>query len=131
MNTSPGEIRFLLDQGVPRDAAMLLRAAGFTCEHAGELGLSRAEDPRILEAARERNAIVVTLDADFHAILAVSLAAGPSVIRFRIQGLNGGAVARLVVDVAGQFAAELQRGCLLTVKPRKVTCHKLPVAGRE
>ena len=65
-------LRLLLDQGIPRDAAALLRTAVSICDHVGELEMSRAEDVEILGLARQRQATVVTLDADFHAILAVS-----------------------------------------------------------
>ena len=65
-------IRFLIDQGVPRDAASLLRTAGLSCDHAGEIGMSKAEDPYIIEWARAHDGVVITLDADFHAELAVS-----------------------------------------------------------
>lgn len=127
MSSAAPSIRFILDQGVPRDAAGIMRGAGFECAHAGELGMARAEDTAILEVARERQATVVTLDADFHAILAVSMATGPSVIRLRLQGLGGDRVAKLVIELAGRFGAELVRGCLLTVKSKKTTCHMLPV----
>lgn len=125
----PSDIRLVLDQGVPRDAARLLRANGFACEHVGELGMSRAEDTEILELARQRQATVITLDADFHMILAVSAATGPSVIRLRLQGLDGAKVADLIAQVVERFTQELRRGCMITVKPRKTTCHKLPVVG--
>ena len=127
MSVPRPDIRLILDQGIPRDAASAIREAGLACDHAGELGLSRAEDTEILKLARKRHATVVTLDADFHAILAVSMAAGPSVIRLRLQGLNGAKVANLVTSLAAHFAAELGRGCLITVKAGKTTCHMLPV----
>jgi predicted nuclease of predicted toxin-antitoxin system len=116
---------------MPRNAAALLREAGMVREHVGELGLSRAEDTEILELGRERHAVVVTLDADFHAILAVSMATGPSVIRLRLQGLDGVRAAHLIMDIVGRFASELSQGCLITVKLRKTTCHMLPVFSLE
>ena len=58
--------------------------------------MSHADDREILQVARERQAAVVTIDADFHAILAVSAASGPSVIRLRLQGLDGIKTSRLV-----------------------------------
>jgi len=70
--------------------------------------------------------VVVTLDADFHAILAVSGAQGPSVIRMRLQGLGAPKVVEVVRKVLASFEEELKGGSLITVKPLKTTCHRLP-----
>ena len=124
----PG-LRLLLDQGLPRDAAELLRASGVDCTHVGEIGLWRSEDIEILEWGRAHNSVVVTLDADFHTIMAVTKATSPSVIRLRLQGLKGPAVAALIEKMLSSFASELLAGCLITVKLRKTTCHLLPTTG--
>jgi predicted nuclease of predicted toxin-antitoxin system len=125
------DIRLLLDQGLPRDAAALLRNEGWDCLHVGELGMARAEDTAIVEFAREHDAAIVTLDADFHALLATSRASTPSVIRLRLQGLGGADVATHVAKVMARFATELAAGCLVTVKSNKTTCHRLPTGGGE
>jgi predicted nuclease of predicted toxin-antitoxin system len=122
--------RLVLDQGVPRDAAARLRALGYECMHAGEIGMGKSGDDEILAWSLGKNAIIVTLDADFHTILAVSGASGPSVIRVRMQGLGARAVAELVHDVLVGFGDDLKRGSLVTVKARKITCHRLPI-GRS
>lgn len=69
----------------------------------------------------------MTLDAGFHAILAVSGAVGPSVIRIRVQGLRATEIAGCVRFVFAQFSSELEAGSLVTVKTRKTTCHTLPI----
>jgi predicted nuclease of predicted toxin-antitoxin system len=120
-------VTLVLDQGVPRDAAGRLRDLGYECIHVGEVGMSAADDHEILEFARGKNAVVVTLDADFHAILAVSGAAGPSVIRIRIQGLRAMEITECVRLVYTRFGDELSSGSLVTVKSRKTTCHRLPI----
>lgn len=56
-------MQLLLDQGVPRDTAALLRDDGFDCLHVGELEMSKAEDSEILAFAARQNATVITLDA--------------------------------------------------------------------
>ena len=119
----------VLDQGVPRDAAAHLRALGYECIHLGEIGMSRAADEEILAFSLERNAVVVTLDADLHTILALSGASGPSVIRLRLQGLGALDVAQLVQNVLAGFEADLKRGSLVTVNAHKTTCHRLPVGS--
>jgi predicted nuclease of predicted toxin-antitoxin system len=117
-------MRSVLDQGVPRDAATRLRDLAYECTHVGEIG-----DDEILAWALGKNGIVVTLDADFHSILALSGARGPSVIRLRMQGLGAQEVVKLLQHVLVRFDADLKRGCLITVKAHKTTCHKLPIGG--
>jgi predicted nuclease of predicted toxin-antitoxin system len=124
-------MRLMLDQGVPRDTAVLLRGRGYERWHVGELGMSKAADEEILKTSLEKGAVVVTLDADFHTMLAVSGASGPSVIRIRLQGLGASEVAGLVEHVIEEFEADLNDGSMITVKAHKTTCHRLPVGGSD
>jgi predicted nuclease of predicted toxin-antitoxin system len=124
-------LRLILDQGLPRDAAQLLRQLGYDCTHVGELYMSRASDEEILAWAREQGATVVTLDADFHAILAVSGASRPSVVRTRIEGLNARALVELLSSVLATYRSDLEQGAFVTVKSHKITHHRLPIGRPE
>ena len=99
--------------------------------HVSEIGMSRSADDEILALSLSRKAVVVTLDADFHMILAVSQARGPSVIRLRIQGLGADDVVARVQSVLGKFEDDLRCGCLVTVKAHKMTRHRLPVGSSD
>jgi predicted nuclease of predicted toxin-antitoxin system len=77
-------MKLLLDQGLPRSAALLLCEAGIDTIHVGNIGYAAAADADILEKGRQENRVIVTLDADFHALLALTEATSPSVIRIRI-----------------------------------------------
>ncbi len=57
-------IKLLLDQGLPRSAAALLRDAGWDVQHVSERGLSQASDAHIMELARQEARAEVTLDVD-------------------------------------------------------------------
>ncbi len=118
----------LLDQGLPRSTVHFLRQSGIEARHIGDLGLSAADDAALLERAREEGEIVVTLDADFHALLALSGAGWPSVIRIRIQGLRGEQLAALLVRVLDQCRKELESGVLVTVTEASTRLRRLPLA---
>lgn len=120
-------MKLLLDQGLPRSAADLLRSADIDAVHTGEQGLATAEDSNILEIARQENRIIVTLDADFHALLALSGASGPSVIRVRIEGLRAEALTILLQRVLNTWVEELETGCMLTVQTDRIRARRLPL----
>jgi predicted nuclease of predicted toxin-antitoxin system len=100
---------------------------GIAAEHVGDLGLARAVDARILDVARERHAAVVTLDADFHAILATSRANGPSVVRIRIEGFNGEQLASLLAQVLAVAGAEIEAGAAVSVTAQRIRVRLLPI----
>jgi predicted nuclease of predicted toxin-antitoxin system len=106
----------LLDIGCPRGAARLLAEAGFESAHAGELSLGTAEDIRILEVARQGGFILVTLDADFHTLLALGGEASPSVIRIRQEGLRAPELAALLLEVLSRCRQALEQGALVSVR---------------
>ena len=117
----------LLDQGLPRSSVPLLRGVGIEATHVGDIGLASADDGTILAYARKQNLIVVTLDADFHMRLAASGATKPSVIRLRIEGLRGEAVAQLLAFVLERCREELRQGAVVSVSEAGVRLHRLPL----
>jgi len=119
--------RLLLDQGLPRSAAAILRAAGWDVVHVGECGLATASDTLILDEARSEQRHIVTLDADFHALLAVSGAASPSVVRLRIEGLKGDDLAHLIQRLWPKIAVAMAEGAMVTVTRGAVRVKRLPV----
>lgn len=129
--TELSAISLVLDQGVPRDSASQLRERGYQCIHVGEIGMQKAGDDEILALAAEERSTVVTLDADFHTILAVSGRSAPSVIRIRLEGLRADDVVEIVERVLTVFGVDLLQGALVTVKARKTTCHRLPIGQSE
>lgn len=120
--------RLLLDQGLPRSAGDHLRPLGLDAVHTGDVGLSTAEDAVILRYALDDDRIVVTLDADFHRLMALSGAIQPSVIRIRIEGLRGEELARLLLDVLRACVDDLVDGSLVSVQEDGVRLRKLPIA---
>jgi predicted nuclease of predicted toxin-antitoxin system len=127
-------IRLLLDQGLPRSTCHQLAERGIDACHVADIGYSRANDPEIIELARGRGQVIVTLDADFHRLLAVSGTTAPSVIRIRQEGLRGPEVACLIHQVLTEVGSQLEAGAVVTVTERRLRLHHLPLrtvaAGR-
>ncbi|MGO9566983.1 MAG: DUF5615 family PIN-like protein [Desulfomonilaceae bacterium] len=120
-------MKLLLDQGLPRSAASILREAGIDTIHVGEIGLSTAGDAVVLQRGHDEGRIIVTLDSDFHAILALSGAMTPSVIRIRIEGLHGKKTASLIQRVITLYEEDLDQGAVVTVQPGRVRIRRLPL----
>lgn len=120
-------MRLLLDQGLPRSTVPLLGKNGIEALHVGEVGLASASDAKILEFGLLEHRVLVTLDADFHALLALSGAREPSVIRIRIEGLRAEDHARLLTQVLSACRADLVRGSMVTVTEQGIRVRQLPL----
>lgn len=95
--------------------------------HVADIGMSQADDRSILERARAEQRTCVTLDADFHALMATSGATLPSVLRIRKEGLDANAVARLIEEIWPRIEDALAAGAMVTVTDQSVRIRTLPV----
>ena len=120
-------IRLLLDQGLPRSATILLQQRGIDAIHVGDIGMSAASDMEILDKARCDNRIVVTLDADFHSLLAVNALSSPSVLRIRIEGLNGDGLCTLLCRVFELCGDDLAIGAVVSAQINRIGVKLLPI----
>ena len=124
-------MKLLLDQGLPADAAGLLREAGYECLHVSEIHLQRAADEAILGRAGADGSVIVTLDADFHTLVAVQGLRSPSVIRLRKEGCRAEEAAVIVADTVRRCFEPLRARCLISVKDRRTSIHRLPIGAGE
>ncbi len=122
-------MKLLLDQGLPLSAAALLRNESIETIHVGEIGMSEAEDAEIIQIARDEGCIVVTLDADFHTLLALEAAITPSIIRIRIERLRAQELTALLLKVILDCKEDLDQGAAITVEPRRIRTRRLPLVS--
>jgi predicted nuclease of predicted toxin-antitoxin system len=120
-------MKIVLDEGLPKRAAVLLRDRGINAVHLTEIAEASTADHVILEEARRAERIVVTLDADFHSLLAVEGSASPSVIRIRREGLSAEDVRDLLIHLLRDHEAALLSGVALSVRAHLVGIRKLPL----
>ena len=120
-------MKLLLDQGLPRTAAKLLSEAGVETVHVGDVGYASAGDADILEFGRNNGFTIVTLDADFHALLALSGAKAPSVIRIRMEGLRSEALTNLLRIILQLWGKELESGAVVTAQEERLRIRRLPL----
>lgn len=121
-------MKLLLDQGLPPMTAELLRGQGIDAVHVSEIGWARAEDTKIIELAQKNNRIIITLDADYHAAIALTSAPSPSVIWIRVVNLRAAAYVEIIVPILNEYKEMLISGILLTIRSdRKIKMRLLPI----
>ncbi len=121
-------MRFLLDEGLSPRVLDLLSAAGHDVVHVRDSGLQSAPDPAVLAVALEQRRVLVTLDTDFGALLALSGARQPSVILFRgeVTRLPEGQAMLLLANL-DQITADLNAGAAVVLGDERVRVRRLPI----
>ena len=101
--------------------------AGHEASHWSSLGPGNAPDEFVLRKCRLEDAVLLTHDLDFGAILAFSGDRAPSVIQIRGQEVDPAAIGEALKLAITQFGAQLAEGALLTVDPRRAKVRLLPI----
>ena len=104
-----------------------LKAAGFDALHWIEVGAATARDEEIMAWAISADAIVLTQDLDFSAILAFSKNTKPSVVQIRAEDLNPDKIGAQVVSAINQTRSELTTGAIVSVDPVHARLRLLPL----
>ena len=114
MNLSPSWLPFLANAGV--DAV-----------HWSSVGRPDATDATIMAWARTNDCVVFTNDLDFSVLLAMTRAAGPSVLQLRMQDLLPDAAGEIVREVLRNHRYALLEGAIVTVGADGTRVRVLPL----
>jgi predicted nuclease of predicted toxin-antitoxin system len=119
-------IKLLVDMNLSPSWVPLLAGNGWPAVHWSTVGDPRATDRILMEWALANQYVVFTHDLDFGTALALTQAAGPSVLQVRGQDVLPDHLGSLVLAALRQHEASLQAGALVVVDEKRSRVRVLP-----
>ena len=120
-------MRVLIDMNLSPAWVSFLRAGGFDAEHWSEVGARTATDRDIMQWAADHDAVVLTADLDFSAILSGSGESGPSVVQIRADLLTPTAIGGAVTGALRALRKEIEAGAIVTLDAHRARVRILPL----
>jgi len=120
-------MRIVVDMSLSPTWRETFEQNGFEATHWSEVGNPRAKDREILAWAREHRFIVFTHDLDFGHLLALTHAAGPSVIQVRSEDVLPESIGPVVLRALRQHRSLLESGALVVIEPADFRVRILPI----
>ncbi len=120
-------IRVVIDMNLSPQWVDALARHGWSSTHWSTIGNPGAADEEIMAWARSNDHVVFTHDLDFGTVLALTHAAGPSVIQVRGQNVLPDHMAEILVAALKQHEPDLASGALIVVEETKCRVRILPI----
>jgi predicted nuclease of predicted toxin-antitoxin system len=120
-------VKFLIDEALQDHVAHQLVDAGHDATHVRAIGMQGATDDEVLACAAREQRVLITTDTDFGTILALSGAAGPSVMLLR--GVGDTVDERVAAILLALTAVErdLTTGAVTVVETDRIRLRRLPI----
>lgn len=120
-------MKLLVDEALQDEVAQRLAAAGHDVAHVRLRGLAGHTDDEVMTLAIEEDRVLITTDTDFGTILALSGAAGPSVLLLRGVGDSVDQRVDAITDVLPRIEHELSDGAVIVVEEDRYRVRFLPI----
>ena len=122
-----GTLRYLADMNISPRTVRILVDAGYDIRRVSDVMPVSAPDKEILEYARRQAMVVLTQDLDFSALVAVSGAAGPSLVNVRMSTGDPDRIGSRLLNVLPEVRHALQEGACVTMDDAAVRVRNLPI----
>ena len=122
-------MKFLVDESIQQQVAVLLSGAGHDALHLADLGLLGATDDQVRAAADESRRVLITADTDFGALLSLAGASGPSVLLLRRPGRHASHRTDTILKAVETARSHIEVGAVVGIEPHRLRIRKLPITG--
>ena len=120
-------VKILVDMNLSPEWVSVLTVHGCEAMHWSTIGNPHAPDIEIMDWARTCGFVVFTHDLDFGAALALTHAAGPSVIQVRGRHVLPEHMSTLILATIQQYESELNTGALVVIDEKRSRVRILPL----
>jgi predicted nuclease of predicted toxin-antitoxin system len=120
-------MRIVVDMNLSPLWVDALRQGGHEADHWSLVGDPRATDAEIMAWARTHGCVLMTHDLDFTTALALTRAAGPSLIQMRTHDTLPDAMSGMVLSVLSAHGDALAKGAVVTIDRASARVRILPL----
>jgi len=124
-------MKVLVDMNLSPDWVEVFARHGLSAVHWSTIGDPRAEDPMVMQWARENDYIVFTHDLDFGTLLALTQAESPSAIQVRTQDVSPHYLEMMVIGALKEYEPLLESGALIILDEGKSRVRILPLSKKS
>jgi len=122
-------VKILADMPISPRSAEFLRELGHQVVHTIDLGLSKASDQEIMLQALSMEALILTEDLDYSALLSVMESFPPGAIILRLGNLNTDQINQRLKQVFASLAEDQFRNAIIIVERARIRIRRLPIKG--
>lgn len=121
------KLKFVADIHISPLTVSELKKNGYDIIRVTDKLPATASDNEIIKLAYKEQAVIITQDLDFSAIIAQSGLNGPSVISLRVDNAKPDRVSRLLISVLPLIETELAEGSIVSIDEKEYRVRKLPI----
>ncbi|MBI5408870.1 MAG: DUF5615 family PIN-like protein [Nitrospirae bacterium] len=121
------KLKFIADIHISPLTVKELQKSGYDIVRVTDKLPATASDGEIIQLAYKEQAVIVTQDLDFSAIVAQSGLNGPSVVSLRVSNARPDMITRILTTVLPLIEAELTEGSIVSLDEKEYRIRKLPV----
>jgi len=121
------KLKFIADIHISPLTVNQLQKAGYDIVRVTDKLHATSSDNEIVLLAYKEQAVIITQDLDFSAIVAQSGLQGPSVVSLRVSNAKPDMVTRILSKVLPLIEAELAEGSIVSIDEKEYRIKKLPV----
>jgi predicted nuclease of predicted toxin-antitoxin system len=124
------KLKFIADIQISPLTVEALQKKGYDIIRVTDKLSATASDNEIIQLAYQEQAVIITQDLDFSAIIAKSGLNGPSVISLRVANAKADIITRILITVLPLIKTELHEGTIVSLDEKEYRIKKLPVIER-
>ncbi len=118
-------LRLFCDQNILVDTVIFLRKSGYDVLSTRDLGMERAQDSEVLQAAIEEERILLTYNSDFGDLRAFPPETHAGIIRLKIHPQVCEVLHPILKKALFSLAQDQIAGKLVTITPKKIRIRGL------
>ncbi len=127
LNNKDMKIKFIADVHISPLTVEELKKSGYNIIRVTDKLSATSSDNEIIQLAYQEQAVIITQDLDFSAIIAQSGLNSPSVISLRVANAKPDIITRILITVLPLIEVELTEGAIVSIDETEYRIRKLPV----